>query len=733
MEEKQQQASSFENILKDASKKKSSVFSFSKTYPAYIVLIITLLLSFFVWKVAGDKVQNDRKLSYEKATSSILQRIETKQERNEEVHKSMRGLYDLVVQVVNDYFFLYGSVPTKTYPSIISISYAPKVERSKLDTFIYSAMSRGYFDYEIYPESNYDNMFPVLQIVPFEENYDRLGYDYGTDKYIRSMIDLSRDSNITTSTPFYHVRPDTLGFYMISPIYTKDSARTNVEERQANFDALLLLEINSDLFFKNALGNGIPSDTSVIFKVVDELSDGTEKVVYKSENYDWFPADYKPFIESEEHFYIANRKIKVHFATIPNYGGQLQSFLPLIALGVSLIISIAFFGFLLSIFTSRARAMDLAERMTRSQRRIVDTSKDIIAVLDFNGVWQSMNPACYDIFGYEPEELTGQKIDILFDEGNDISQFYSMIQPGEAEYTDRIDIEMKSKSMENKWINWSFTVSNVDGLVYAIGRDVTLEKIAEAQAQLRSKQIRLAEQYAREASETKTFFMTKLSHQLRNSLTGIIGYLQLLSARVFETEEEHDTYIRMAEESSEEIFTFVSDIVDAALGTDEDKQAEISTVKVGDAIDKSKEILKDILEDGQTIDIELMDEARNATVMVDFNIMSENLAYLFAALASGMTKCEIQVTAEDNPHESATEVQILGAGNKLVEDMIQAYKYNMSNLIDALKVDTDDVVLRLAIAASNFRRMSGNMTVETFGNEEGNIIMITLPGQKQLS
>ena len=94
----------------------------------------------------------------------------------------------------------------------------------------------------------------------------------------------------------------------------------------------------------------------------------------------------------------------------------------------ALLLSFFFFGFILSVINSRAKAIDLAERMTRSQRRIVESSKDIIAVLDLNGSWKSMNPASFDIFNIDALNLIGAKIDDLFINHQDLQLFNQMVQ-----------------------------------------------------------------------------------------------------------------------------------------------------------------------------------------------------------------------------------------------------------------------------------------------------------------
>ncbi|MFW5701632.1 MAG: hypothetical protein ACOCX7_01650, partial [Bacteroidota bacterium] len=91
---------------------------------------------------------------------------------------------------------------------------------------------------------------------------------------------------------------------------------------------------------------------------------------------------------------------------------------------------------------------------------------------------------------------------------------------------------------------------------------------------------------------------------------------------------------------------------------------------------------------------------------------------------------EFKISAEENRYENTSEIQIVGPGAKIVEELIEVYKYNQNSLIDALETDTNDILLRLATAASNIRRMNGQMTLETFGHGEGNIVMISLPLQK---
>ena len=380
----------------------------------------------------------------------------------------------------------------------------------------------------------------------------------------------------------------------------------------------------------------------------------------------------------------------------------------------------------LSISTSRARALDLAERMTRSQRRIVESSQDIIAVLSFDGVWRSMNPASEAIFGLKPSELIDSNIEKLFFDDSEKERFFKIVQTSAEEVTERIDIKMLNNKPELVWVNWSLTLSNTDKNIYCIGRDVTLARLAEEQAKIRSKQILLAEQYAREGSESKSLFMTKLSHQLRNALTSILGYLQLLSNGIYEDQEEHDSFVALAEENSEELFTYVSDMVEVALADKEGSFESMRNVLLADTVYDAKNNMMSQVEDGRELEVTFL-EGKDTQAIADKKHLTEALQLIFTALTETKEKSVLQINAVENKYEGALEIQVLSESNSLVAEMIDVYKKESSNLIEAIKNDKNDIILNFARASSSFKMLNGSMTVDTFGAQDGNLVQISMP------
>lgn len=728
---KHNSANSYEAILKETSKSKTKVSGLNKTYPAFIALIIFVALSFYVRYSVKENYEKESLQAFNKAVGSVMMRVENKYNSNLQVLTSIQGLYDQYVEVVRDYFKLYSSVPTSTNASIKSLLYVPRISRAMASEHVFNMQRQALWDYKIYPNTGKDVIYPVEFVEPMDKNIRFAGFDFNSNEITKKAVEKAKDNNVITSTPVMKTLSMEKGggLYIIAPAYKQGSSRNNPQERNNNYAGVVIEEIDVHTFFTDALGGKFPSDTVVLFEIIDKQSETQQ--IFKSKNFDNFDKSELDGLATTEILKVADRDLEIKFSAVPTAAGWFKRNLHNVLFVVSLILSVLVFLFIFSITTSRARAIDMAERMTRSQRRILEASKDIIAVLDMSGNWKSINPAVEKIFNASIESLMGKNITELFSDKAEITKFNSIIADAKSEETVRADYEMHTADGETKWLSWSFTVSQNDGLVYAIGRDVTLEKLAEQEAILKGKQMQLAEQYTREASEFKSNFMTKLSHQMRNSLTGINGYLQLISMDIYENEEEMKQFIQMAEDSSMELMTFVSDMVDVADGTDENN-SDISTINAKSAINEVVNKFNSENDDNKVTVVYLEEnQSDDAKLVVNKKLLTYALEGVINSFSKGKNKSEFQIAISENPFEGATEIQIMSDANPLVANMIQQYKNCSTNMISNLHRDKDDILLSIAIVSSNVKMMNGNMSVETFGEDEGNLIQMSLPTFKK--
>ncbi len=717
---------SYDAIIRESNQQqKISIFQFSKTYPAFIVLFAGIALSFFFWNFVGNKVRSDRTEEFNKASGSVVGRLETEANRSKQVLTSIDGLYKNSVQVVRDMFELYGSIPTRTNNAIQSIYYVPYIAHADKGRFVYYAQSERYYNYSIKSDSNRSYYLPVEYVVPLSQIVNRSGLDFSTVPEADATVKRARDAKgAIVASPFYKVRPDTLGFLMVFKVENKPAESSILGISSGSSEGYVVLEVNADKFFTRAIGENVASDTTIIFQIFDN---GTESPIYSSKNAGLLAADISPMFSEFQSIPFADRELRVRFTTVPNFGGKFQSMLPLLSLLIMLILSFVAFGFVVSITTSRARALDLADRLTRSQRRIIEASKDIIAVLDINGNYKTISPAVEQILGCQIDSIIGKNIADLFADAQDKVAFKNRISDaahGESGVV--FDVQMITSTNEIRWLSWNCTVSRIDGNIYATGRDVTLQKIAEEQIRLKNRQVQLSERQAREISEFKSRFMRDLSHKLRNNLTGTLGFLQLLSGKLYNNEEEEQFYIAQAESSSDNLFSVVTDIIDVA------DESDVKTIAHSEK-SRISEVVKDVQEyfvaneNGRLISIKSEIETLDISIIADKYSIIECLVEACKALAPKEGNLQIQLTARANPFEKVAEIEILAPYDKNIKKMIDIYKQHSNNLVEALVHDSNDVLFHIGLALSATRQLNGTMMIDSLGEGSENVCMLTLP------
>jgi PAS domain S-box-containing protein len=345
--------------------------------------------------------------------------------------------------------------------------------------------------------------------------------------------------------------------------------------------------------------------------------------------------------------------------------------------------------------------------------------------MDLEGKWKSMNPASTVIFGYEPNDMIGQSINTLCQNTDGLQELYDSIPDSKEDFTSRLDLLMNTLNSGNKWLNFSFTISKNDSLIYAIGRDVTLEKLAEEEERVRTKQIQVVEQYTRETNETRNYFIIKLSHKLRNSITSIIGYIQLLTQKAYDNQEEHDSYLQLANESSEDLFSFTSDLIEVVKGDQSGK--EISRVSLFFVLNSAIKRYNEVITPDLNADFNLSDDVKSSTAVANITLLSDTFAMLFYTLSIGSAQVKFEISSSENSYEGVTDIQLICDSNQMLNKMINLYKENKDSIFEVLKDDENDILFSLAVAASNIRILNGTISIDTLEPDNMNIVQITLP------
>ena len=103
----------------------------------------------------------------------------------------------------------------------------------------------------------------------------------------------------------------------------------------------------------------------------------------------------------------------------------------------------------------------------------------------------------------------------------------------------------------------------------------------------------------RAAEMLKNELITNVSHDLRTPLTSIMGYLNLLKDKRYETEEEAYQYLNIAYGKSEKLKDLIQDLFEYTKLTNEGVRLNLSQVHLNSLIDQLTEELVPILDEKQ--------------------------------------------------------------------------------------------------------------------------------------
>src|SRR5687767_11859464 len=236
----------------------------------------------------------------------------------------------------------------------------------------------------------------------------------------------------------------------------------------------------------------------------------------------------------------------------------------------------------IGLFIERKRASDDLDRFFR-------LSLDLFCVASFEGYFVRVNPAWKTVLGFSEEELRSTPFMEFVhpDDRAPSTEALSALSTG----AQLIDFENRYRAKDGsyKWLQWFAAPFLKQGIVYAVGRDVTDRKTAEYAQRRHAKELEGARARAEAATVAKGEFLANMSHEIRTPMNAIIGMTDLaLQTKL--TPRQRD-YLRTARESAEALMTVINDILDVSKIEARRLALEHVEFAVRDAIEDSVKLL----------------------------------------------------------------------------------------------------------------------------------------------
>jgi PAS domain S-box-containing protein len=164
------------------------------------------------------------------------------------------------------------------------------------------------------------------------------------------------------------------------------------------------------------------------------------------------------------------------------------------------------------------------ESERRRAERVWTNSRDLLLVVDAEGVMQSVSPSWTRILGHPYESVIGRRFTEFLHADDVTSAMTAHHHAVEQSDLTAFEDRYLTKSGDVRWLSWHTRRENA--LVFAYGRDITEEK-AQAAA------LAAAEDALRQAQKMEAVGQLTggIAHDFNNLLTGIIGSLDMMQRR----------------------------------------------------------------------------------------------------------------------------------------------------------------------------------------------------------
>ena len=204
-------------------------------------------------------------------------------------------------------------------------------------------------------------------------------------------------------------------------------------------------------------------------------------------------------------------------------------------------------------FVGVLRDLTTERRLSEEADRFFNLSLDPLCISGAEGEFRRVNGAFTRLLGYSLEDLDGVRfLDLVHPDDRDaLRPVLAAVRRGEP--AERFEARCRCGDRSYRYIAWSAIPVVGEGIVYAVGRDVTEERAV-------SQAMRTARDAAEASSRAKSEFLANMSHEIRTPMNGILGMTRL----TLDTEltPEQREYLRMVDQSAYALLDIINDILD---------------------------------------------------------------------------------------------------------------------------------------------------------------------------
>jgi PAS domain S-box-containing protein len=183
--------------------------------------------------------------------------------------------------------------------------------------------------------------------------------------------------------------------------------------------------------------------------------------------------------------------------------------------------------------------------------RFFTLSLDLLCISGMDGFFKRLSPSFSEVLGYSLKDLCAEPV-VNFVHPEDVQKTNDEIT-SQMKGNKVLSFENRFRRQDGTYRTFSWKSVPVDNLMYAVARDVTIQKQHEAD-------LMEAREIAQKATMAKSSFLANMSHEIRTPLNGVVGMTDILARTSLDPQQKK--FVDAVKTSATSLLKIVNEILD---------------------------------------------------------------------------------------------------------------------------------------------------------------------------
>ena len=340
---------------------------------AWMVLAISLAASTGGWFIARKHDDLTARKRFDEEASRIQMVLSERMSIYQDVLHGALGLYAASHSVERSEWKAYVQTASvnQRFPGIGGLGFIACVPREKLDDFLKTTREDETPDFQLKNPGTNGEFFITKYLELEKDHAELIGVDVGADPERRAVAEKARDTGQLTISGRLNLHgpgsETQSGLWMMLPVFHNGTASAPLAERRANIEGWVYARFVT----AQLMGDILRDKVSLLrLEVFDRAGQGPETLIFDSDPPAHDPPDIRPPRFSDEDFLPLGQRIwLLRYSSKPAFNSLIPRSPEILAATAGGVISLLLFGIALSLSTTRARAVAMANDMTAAFRQ----------------------------------------------------------------------------------------------------------------------------------------------------------------------------------------------------------------------------------------------------------------------------------------------------------------------------------------------------------------------------